>query len=222
METPLVNDAARLRADLWERLGAVRAGAGFSCAQPAVACGEVELVHAGNEFNQQQWRHAKPYIQMAEDLVADAELLAAGCAVPPPAPAAAPAQASRVATVLFAFDRSGRGDIEPASLQALEALLRDIAARGDAIGGVELVGHADRLDGNAGDYNMRLSRARADTIGEWLAERGVAPGLIAYRYLGDAEQVVPCDGVEPGDALRRCLLPNRRVEVRITTVADVD
>src|SRR5690606_35912895 len=46
--------------------------------------------------------------------------------------------------------------------------------------------------------------------------------LIAYRYLGDAEQVVPCDGVEPGDALRRCLLPNRRVEVRITTVADVD
>src|SRR5690606_37413735 len=161
---PLVNDAARLRADLWERLGAVRAGAGFSCAQPAVACGEVELVHAGNEFNQQQWRHAKPYIQMAEELVAAAELLAAGCAVP--------AQASRVATVLFAFDRSGRGDIEPASLQALEALLRDIAARGDAIGGVELVGHADRLDGNAGDYNMRLSRARADTIGEWLAERG--------------------------------------------------
>src|SRR5690606_32513285 len=106
METPLVNDAARLRADLWERLGALRAGAGVSCAQPAVACGEVAQEHAGNEFNQQHWRHAKPYIHVAADLVPDAALLAAACAVPPPAPDAAPAQAYEVATVLFAVDRS--------------------------------------------------------------------------------------------------------------------
>ena len=65
-DTPLVNGAARVREDLWKRLGAVHGTPGFACAQQAVACGEVELVHAGNEFNQQQWRHAKPYIQIAE------------------------------------------------------------------------------------------------------------------------------------------------------------
>ena len=72
MDTPLVNDAARLRPDLWERFGALKQHTGFRCAQQLVACGEVELVHAGNEYNQQQWRHAKPYVQIAEENLAQA------------------------------------------------------------------------------------------------------------------------------------------------------
>ena len=48
-----------------------------------MACGEVELVHAGNEFNQQQWRHAKPYIQIAEDWVSDAEASTRQCGAAP-------------------------------------------------------------------------------------------------------------------------------------------
>ena len=79
METALVNDAARLRPDLWERVEALKRHAGFQCAGQQVACAEVELVHAGNEFNQQQWRHAKPYIQMAEDKIGDATELAQAC-----------------------------------------------------------------------------------------------------------------------------------------------
>ena len=51
-DTPLVNNAKYLRDDLWQRLKAIHGTPGFSCAQQAVACGEVELVHAGNEFNQ--------------------------------------------------------------------------------------------------------------------------------------------------------------------------
>jgi outer membrane protein OmpA-like peptidoglycan-associated protein len=91
MDTALVNSAARLRPDLWDRAAALRGHSGFACAQQKVACAEVELVHAGNEFNQQQWRHAKPYVQIAEDLFGEAQVLADGCnpPAPPPAPVVA-------------------------------------------------------------------------------------------------------------------------------------
>jgi hypothetical protein len=90
-ETPLVNGAARLRPDLWARAQALKQGAGFSCAAQKAACAEVELVHAGNEFNQQQWRHARPYVQIAEDALADAQTLAAQCLSPARVATVAPA-----------------------------------------------------------------------------------------------------------------------------------
>ena len=86
METPLINDAARLRPDLWSATAGLRSHAGWSCAQAKAACAEVELVHAGNEFTQQQWRHAKPYVQIAEDLVAQSQVLAERCLPPPTTP----------------------------------------------------------------------------------------------------------------------------------------
>jgi outer membrane protein OmpA-like peptidoglycan-associated protein len=92
MDTPLVNGSARLRPDLWERAAALRGHAGWRCAAQKAACAEVELVHAGNEYNQQQWRHAKPYVQIAEDLIGEAQDQAAACVprLPPPAPQSPP------------------------------------------------------------------------------------------------------------------------------------
>ena len=60
--TPLVNDATRLRDDLWSSFGTLRASPGFACAAQKVACGEVELVHAGNEYKQPSppLQHARP------------------------------------------------------------------------------------------------------------------------------------------------------------------
>jgi outer membrane protein OmpA-like peptidoglycan-associated protein len=78
-QTPLVGGALRLRDDLWRRTAALHQGEGARCAAPMVACAEVELVHAGHEHQQQGWRHARPYIQMAEDLVANAEQAARNC-----------------------------------------------------------------------------------------------------------------------------------------------
>ena len=90
MDTPLIDDAARLRPDLWSATVGLRSHVGWSCAQAKAACAEVELVHAGNEFKQQQWRHAKPYVQIAEDLVAQAQIQAERCPPPPTTVAAAP------------------------------------------------------------------------------------------------------------------------------------
>lgn len=212
-DTPLVNGAVRLREDLWARLAALHGTPGFTCAQQAVACGEVELVHAGNEFNQQQWRHAKPYIQIAEDLVNDAEALARQCGAAPAAavPVAGP---PLVANVLFEFDRDKRGDIRGGSLQELERALARISAEGLTVERVELVGHADRMQGRGADYNKELSARRARTVRELLVGRGIDPSLIEYSYRGDLEQVEYCKGVTPRAALLECLLPNRRVETR--------
>ncbi len=79
--TPLVNDALRLREDLWNAAERLRGLPGWSCAERATACAEVELVHAGNEHRQQGWRHAKPYVQIAEDLIAEAQSAELSCPI---------------------------------------------------------------------------------------------------------------------------------------------
>ncbi|MFO1326125.1 MAG: OmpA family protein [Rubrivivax sp.] len=108
-DTPLVAGAERLRPDLWARAAALRSHAGAACAQARTACAEVELVHAGHEQVQLGWRHARPYVQIAEDLIDEAEAQARSCAAPAaatqPAPAplvaqAAPAPAPAAAPVV--------------------------------------------------------------------------------------------------------------------------
>lgn len=211
-DTALVNNAKYLRDDLWQRLKVIHGTPGFSCAQQKVACGEVELVHAGNEFNQQQWRHSKPYIQIAEDLVNEAEALARQCDIGPAAPAAP--VGPLIANVLFEFDRDRYKDIRTYSLESVDRALATIASEQRELAGVAVIGHADRMQGKGFDYNQGLSQRRAQTVRELLIGRGVDPELIRYEYRGDTQQVQQCDGVKPRAALLECLLPNRRVEVQ--------
>ncbi|MNM44854.1 Outer membrane protein A precursor [compost metagenome] len=214
-DTALVNDAKYLRADLWQRLKVIHGTPGFACASQKVACGEVELVHAGNEFNQQQWRHSKPYIQIAEDLVNEAETAARLCNVGPAAPAAI---GPLIANVLFEFDRDGYKDIRTYSLESVDRALATIGNEKRELAGVTLVGHADRMQGKGFDHNQALSERRAETVRSLLIGRGVAADKIRYEYRGDTQQVQQCDGVKPRAALLECLLPNRRVEVRFELV----
>jgi outer membrane protein OmpA-like peptidoglycan-associated protein len=238
MDTPLVNDAARLRPDLWERATALKGHAGFRCAQQKLACAEVELVHAGNEHNQQQWRHARPYVQTAEDLLGEARELAEACAVPvapavvavaPPAvvaaPVAAPAPAPatpkpdlQLATgVLFSFDRHDVAGIKAFSAVQLQELVARVQRDKLVVRSVQLSGHADRLKhGAQPDYNQRLSEKRVATVKAALVKLGIDGALIQTAARGDAVQVLRCEQhfKRPAD-LQECLLPNRRVEVLI-------
>ncbi len=225
-DTPLVNNATRLRPDLWDRAAALKGHAGYQCAQQQVACAEVELVHAGNEYAQQQWRHARPYIQIAEDRLDDATASAAACLPPPvvaapvvvPAPAApAPAAVTLRARVLFNFDGDARGDIRPESLTALRTLAEDIKARKIDVRALSLSGHADRLNstGNA-QYNSELSRRRMLVVRDLLAEMGVTAARVGTEFKGDSEPVEECRAKQQtAEELKACLLPNRRVEVMV-------
>ena len=231
MDTPLVNDAARLRPDLWERALGLRGHAGWTCAQQKAACAEVELVHAGNEHNQQQWRHAKPYVQIAEDLLADARAQAEACLPPvatrpavvpppPPAPPAAPPirDVALGANVVFNFDRDDARNMRPFSVVQLEELVRKIQREGLDVQSVRLIGHADRLNGTGqADYNQRLSERRVQTVRAELIRLGIAADKISVGASGDSQQVQGCESRFTSQAdLRECLLPNRRVEVLVS------
>ena len=233
MDTPLVNGAARLRPDLWERTAALRQASGFACAAKQVACAEVELVHAGNEFNQQQWRHAKPYVQIAEEQLAEGSEAAAACA-PVPAPvAAAPSVPAPVvpdlvtvpavravalsANVLFDFDQFTPQHIRASSRAELNAMLARIKNEGIAVDELRLIGHADRLNGTGHkDYNQKLSQQRVNTVRDLLAAQGLAVSGTVIDALGDSAGVATCAGPFKSPVEQQeCLLPNRRVEVEI-------
>ena len=233
MDTPLVNDAARLRPDLWDRAAALKGHTGFRCAQQKLACAEVELVHAGNEYNQQQWRHAKPYVQIAEDLLGEARDLAEVCNPPPapmaaapaaPAPLPAPAapaplqQVQLSAGVLFNFDRFDAKNMRPFSVVQLEELVRKVQREKLVVLSIQLSGHADRLNSTGkSDYNQRLSEKRVATVKAELAKLGIAPSLMSTAASGDSQQIQGCEQRFTRTAeLQECLLPNRRVEVTIS------
>jgi outer membrane protein OmpA-like peptidoglycan-associated protein len=238
LDTPLVNGAARLRPDLWERLAGIRKHRGFQCAQAKVACAEIELVHAGNEYNQQQWRHAKPYVQIAEDLLYEGEALAEACFPPPPPPPAPPPPAAPppspppvvpppppppaqtvqlAAQVLFNFDKHDLKNVRPFSIVQLEQLVRKVQAEGLVVSSIKLSGHADRLNSTGNnDYNLRLSEKRVATVRDELVRLGIAAGVISTSASGDTQQIEGCERRFTNRAdLQECLLPNRRVDVVI-------
>lgn len=222
-QTPLVNQADKLREDLWAKTANLMQAAGKTCYAQKVACAEVELVHAGNENKQQGWRHAKPYIQIAEDLVADAEAIGDSC-LPPPAPAAdpvvlAPLMVEHVdlaADALFKFNKSTSNDLLPAGKKTLDELAERINSTFITIDHVKLIGYTDRLGSER--YNQALSERRAQTVKRYLQSKGIASNIVAVGK-GEADQVAECGNTtKPTKALTECLQPNRRVAVEVQGV----
>ena len=231
-QTPLVNDAAKLRQDLWDAAAKLKGHPGWRCAEQKTACAEVELVHAGNEFNQQQWRHAKPYVQIAEDLIGDAQKAAEAC-IPAPAPVvarvapvvpavvtpASPVNAS--ANVLFNFDKRDLGNVRSYTKDQLDTLIAQVKSGSVTVSGIKLIGHADRLN-STGDsnYNIKLSQDRVETIRAYMVGQGVPANLLSTAYQADTQQIEACTKAKFRSTaeLQECLLPNRRVEVILSGV----
>jgi OmpA-OmpF porin, OOP family len=221
-QTPLVNDAAKLRPDLWDAAAKLKTHPGFRCAEQKTACAEVELVHAGNEFNQQQWRHAKPYIQLAEDMIADAQRAAEACipppVAPPPAPPVvlAPEPVNLSANVLFNFDKRDMGNVRAYTKDQLDALINQVKAAGVTVSSIKLTGHADRIAGSNSAYNTKLSQDRVDTIKNYMVAAGVPASVITTDFKAAAQEVKACERnkFRNNAELQECLLPNRRVEVQ--------
>lgn len=218
--TLLINDAALLRQDLWDTAANLKQLPGASCAAQQVACAEVELVHAGNEFNQQGWRHAKPYVQLAEDLIADASTAASNCE--PPTVVATPAEEAKdpvslLVNVLFNFDKYTIDEARPESIHRLESLVAQLNSGEYKLLDLALIGHADRSN-QTGDpnYNLLLSQRRAKTVLKYLQIHGVDVSDTPIDHRGDLEQVNACESRDLSRAeLEECLLPNRRVEVHL-------
>jgi OOP family OmpA-OmpF porin len=121
---------------------------------------------------------------------------------PPSAPAAEAAAAPAVARTYLVFFDWDRSDLTDRARQIIGEAAE--ASRTVQTTRIEVQGHADR-SGSA-EYNMRLSRRRADTVAAELVRRGVARSIITIEAFGESKPLVPtADGVrEP---------QNRRVEI---------
>lgn len=216
-ETPLVNKARRLRDDLWSRHVQIRNSEGLSCAAARLACAEVELVHAGNEIRQGGWRHASPYIQIAEDLTAEAEQAAKQCQT-------GGASVAEIATsvanleVRFLFDQYGVNDILPSDLAQLRSFAEELKAQYVRIDSLNLIGYADRM-GNA-NYNTRLSMQRAMTVRDELQRLGVTHPMAMVPMGAVPVEPSACQELNPRDRddVLQCLQPDRRVSIEVVGV----
>lgn len=134
-----------------------------------------------------------------------------------PAPAPAPAEPKRVrlgTDGLFAFNKSGIADLRPGGVEKLNQVAADLTSGGE-IERVKVVGHADRIGGEA--YNLKLSQARANTVRQYLASKGIPAERITATGVGKSMPLVQCKQTKR-DELIKCLEPNRRVEIEAWTV----
>jgi OOP family OmpA-OmpF porin len=79
-----------------------------------------------------------------------------------------------------------------------------------------VVGHTDRL--GSAEYNERLSRLRAGSVVNYLAQAGVPAARLASSGAGEGAPVTSladCRGNAPTPALIACLQDDRRVEVQV-------
>jgi outer membrane protein OmpA-like peptidoglycan-associated protein len=109
--------------------------------------------------------------------------------------------------VLFGYDESF---LRPEAITSLEKLGELIRRNPDARFRIE--GHTDSFGG--ADYNTRLSRARAESVKQWLADRmKIDPAGIDTRGLGSTRPLAPTTGGVEEQQL------NRRVEIVILRAA---
>lgn len=134
---------------------------------------------------------------------------------PEPAPPVKPVvEEPLTATVLFGFDRS---EVRPGEVSGLDDFAGKLEAQ--AYDRLEIVGHADRIGGDA--YNLALSRRRAEAVRDYLAGKGVDAKRVRTEVKGEAEPVTgdTCKNMGPANRKNRklieCLQPDRRAELRL-------
>ncbi len=107
------------------------------------------------------------------------------------------------ADTLFAFDQA---DVLPSAAANLRTLAELI---GKTEGTVQLNGYTDAKGDD--DYNLALSKRRADAVKAWLAANGVAEARLQAAGLGEADPVAPNERPDGSDD-EAGRAKNRRVE----------
>ncbi|VAW82330.1 Outer membrane protein A precursor [hydrothermal vent metagenome] len=116
------------------------------------------------------------------------------------------------ADMLFGFDKASLTDN---GKSLLDELMGDLTADNLLDQKILIRGYADRIGSE--DYNLALSKQRAEAVGSYLVSRGLVPSFIETSGLGSADPIVDCVG-ERGASLVNCLAPNRRTEIEFSAV----
>ncbi len=115
------------------------------------------------------------------------------------------------ADATFAFDGSKMKDITSQGRNSLDALISEIREKENTISSIDVIGNTDRL--GMKEYNYKLGLRRANTIKEYLIEHDVL-SKINTSSNGASNPVVECQ-IEKDEQLKKCLQPNRRVNINI-------
>ena len=131
---------------------------------------------------------------------------------PPSQPTPTTQRVSIEADALFAFDKSGTADMNAAGKAKLDEFANKVK-QFDKLNAIRIVGYTDRLGKE--DYNQSLSERRAETVRNYLVNRGVPAGVISAEGRGERNPVQQCSDNLSRQALIDCLQPNRRVDIEV-------
>ena len=147
---------------------------------------------------------------------------------PKPAPAPAPQalaepipapvieKVSLESDVLFQFDKA---ELRPEGREKLDELADRI--KDARVESITAVGHADRI--GPAQYNEKLSRERAESVKQYLAQRGVIEEQrVVAEGRGESQPITEdrCKGLK-GNRLISCLQPDRRVDIEVRGTREV-
>lgn len=119
------------------------------------------------------------------------------------------------ADALFHFDKFKPEDMLPKGRTELDALAQKLVEYGQKGNmQVRITGHTDHFGDDM--YNMNLSLLRAQTVRNYLIERGVDASSILATGAGENQPVKQCSDSLPKNQAIDCLQPNRRVEVAVS------
>lgn len=107
--------------------------------------------------------------------------------------------------VTFGF---GKAQLKPDAKVILNDVSTQLASSN--VSNLNVAGYADRI--GPAKYNMKLSKERAEAVAKYLENKGVSSNIIHTAGYGSADPIVQCNG-KVGQALIKCLAPNRRVEI---------
>ncbi|USV57154.1 porin OmpA [Aeromonas encheleia] len=136
---------------------------------------------------------------------------------PVPEPVVVDKQFTLSSDVLFDFNKA---TLKPEAGQALDTLYNDIEAARPKDGSATVIGYTDRLGSDA--YNQKLSEQRAQTVADYLVGKGLPAGKVNVEGHGESSPVTG-DSCSSGtkNELIVCLAPDRRVEVKVQGVSEV-
>ncbi len=114
---------------------------------------------------------------------------------------------------LFKFDKFKKEHVLPETLVELEKFSNTLKSTYERIKKIILIGHTDRKGSYA--YNDALGLKRAKTVRTFLENKGITAD-IQVRSMGERQPVTNGCWNETGSiAVKACLQPDRRVEVRV-------
>ena len=136
---------------------------------------------------------------------------------PAPEPVVVDKQFTLSSDVLFDFNKA---TLKPEAGQALDTLYNQIEEARPKDGSATVIGYTDRIGSDA--YNQKLSEQRAQTVANYLIGKGLPAGKVNVEGHGKSNPVTgeSCTSKSKRELIV-CLAPDRRVEVKVQGVSEV-